>query len=81
MELYSIDLTPADVVANQAVFQQEFTQLLGCQQLTILPPFPDYSLLGQNHSPKVALKAVNEVVLSRRPMYNEQLGWLLLPLI
>jgi len=81
MEFYPIDLTPADVVANQVVFQQEFAELLGCQQLTILPPFPDYSVLSQNHSPKAVLKAVNEVVLSRRPTYNQQQGWLLLPLI
>ncbi len=80
MGLYSIELTPADVVAQQAFFQQEVAELLGCQQLTILPPFPDYSLLGQNHSPKAVLKAVNEVVLGRRPTYNQQLGWLLFPL-
>jgi tetratricopeptide (TPR) repeat protein len=78
---YSTELTPADAVARQAVFQQEFAELLGCQHLTILPPFPDYSLLSQNHSPKALLKAVNEVVLSRRPAYNQQLGWLMLPLI
>jgi tetratricopeptide (TPR) repeat protein len=81
MELYSIELTTADAMAQQAVFQQEFAELVGSQQLTILPPFPDYSLLSQNHSPKVVLKGINEVVLSRRPTYNQQLGWLLIPLI
>ena len=81
MGLYSVDLTPTDAVAQQTFFQQEFAAWLGGRQLTILPPFPDYSLLGQNQSPKAILKAVNEVVLSRRPTYNQQLGWLLLPLI
>ena len=81
MGLYSIELTPADTVDQQSVFQQEMADLLGCRQLTILPPFPDYSLLSQNHSPKALLKVVNEVILSRRPSYEKELGWLLLPLV
>jgi tetratricopeptide (TPR) repeat protein len=81
MELYSIELAPADAVAQQKVFQDEFADLLGCRQVTIFPPFPDYSLLSQNHSPKALLKVVNEVVLSRRPAYDQELGWLLLPLL
>lgn len=81
MGLYSIELTPADMMDQQSVFQQELADLLGCRQLTILPPFPDYSLLSQNNSPKALLKVVNEVILSRRPVYEKELGWLLLPLI
>ncbi|MDH3802234.1 MAG: tetratricopeptide repeat protein, partial [Deltaproteobacteria bacterium] len=81
MGLYSIELTPADMMDQQSVFQQEMADLLGCRQLTILPPFPDYSLLSQNHSPKALLKVVNEVILSRRPSYEKELGWLLLPLV
>jgi hypothetical protein len=81
MGLYSIELTPADTMDQQSVFQQEMADLLGCRQLTILPPFPDYSLLSQNHSPKALLKIVNEVILSRRPSYENELGWLLLPLV
>ena len=60
MGLRSIELTPADTVAQQEVFRREMADLLGCRQLTILPPFPDYSLLSQHHSPKVLLKIVNE---------------------
>jgi hypothetical protein len=75
MGLYSIELTPADTMDQQSVFQQEMADLLGCRQLTILPPFPDYSLLSQNHSPKALLKVVNEVILSRRPAYEKELGW------
>ncbi|UCE82284.1 MAG: tetratricopeptide repeat protein [Deltaproteobacteria bacterium] len=81
MGLYSIELTPADVVTQQVVFQKEFDDLLGCKQLTIFPPFPDYSLLSQNNSPKAVLKAINDVVLSRRPLYDHQFEWLLLPLV
>lgn len=81
MGLYSIELTPADAVTQQRVFQQELIDLLGCRELTILPPFPDYGLISQNHSPKALLKLVNEVVLSRRPAYDKELGWLLLPLL
>ena len=81
MGLHSIELTPADMMDQQNVFQQEMADLLGCRQLTILPPFPDYSLLSQNHSPKALLKVVNEVILSRRPAYEKELGWLLLPLV
>jgi len=81
MGLYSTELTPADTMDQQSVFQQEMADLLGCRQLTILPPFPDYSLLSQNHSPKALLKVVNEVILSRRPSYEKELGWLLLPLV
>ena len=81
MGLYSIELTPAEMMDQQSVFQQEMADLLGCRQLTILPPFPDYSLLSQNHSPKALLKVVNEVILSRRPAYEKELGWLLLPLV
>ncbi len=81
MGLYSIELTPADMMDQQSVFQQEMADLLGCRQLTILPPFPDYSILSQNHSPKALLKVVNEVILSRRPSYEKELGWLLLPLV
>ena len=81
MGLYSIELTPADMMDQQSLFQQEMADLLGCRQLTILPPFPDYSLLSQNHSPKALLKVVNEVILSRRPAYEKELGWLLLPLV
>jgi len=81
MGLYSIELTPADTVAQQRVFQQELVDLLGCRELTILPPFPDYGLISQNHSPKALLKVVNEVVLSRRSAYDKELGWLLLPLL
>ena len=81
MGLYSIELTPADMMDQQSVFQQEMADLLGCRQITILPPFPDYSLLSQNHSPKALLKVVNEVILSRRPAYEKELDWLLLPLI
>jgi len=81
MGLYSIELTPADMMDQQSVFQQEMADLLGCRQLSILPPFPDYSLLSQNHSPKTLLKGVNEVILSRRPSYEREFGWLLLPLV
>ncbi len=81
MALYPIELTPADAVAQQEVFQREMADLLGCRQLTILPPFPDYSLLSQHHSPRVLLKLVNEVVLSRCPAYSQEFGWLLLPLV
>jgi hypothetical protein len=81
MGFHSIELTPADAVAQQKVFQREMGDLLGSRQLTILPPFPDYTLLSQYHSPKVLLKLVNEVVLSRRPGFYQELGWLLLPLV
>ncbi len=81
MGLYSTELTPADMMDQQSVFQQEMADLLGCRHLTILPPFPDYALLSQNHSPKALLKVVNEVILSRRPAYEKELGWLLLPLV
>ena len=77
----SIYLTPADAAAQRAIFQREMADLLGSRQLAVLPPFPDYSLLSQHHSPKVLLKLVNEVVLSRRPAFNQELNWLLLPLI
>ena len=81
MGLYSIKLTPEDALAQQGIFQQELADLLGRGQITILPPFPDYSLISQSHSPKILLKVVNEVVLSRRPAFDEQQGWLLLPLL
>lgn len=81
MGFHSIELTPADVVAQQEIFQREMGDLLGSRQLTVLPPFPDYTLLSQHHSPKVLLKLVNEVVLSRRPAFNQEFGWLLLPLV
>jgi tetratricopeptide (TPR) repeat protein len=81
MGFHSIELTPADAVAQQEIFQREMADLLGSRQLTILPPFPDYTLLSQHHSPKVLLKLVNEVVLSRRPAFNQEFGWLLLPLV
>jgi tetratricopeptide (TPR) repeat protein len=81
MEFHSIELTPADAVAQKEIFQREMGDLLGSRQLTILPPFPDYTLLSQHHSPKVLLKLVNEVVLSRRPAFNQEFGWLLLPLV
>jgi tetratricopeptide (TPR) repeat protein len=81
MGFHSIELTPADAVAQKEIFQREMADLLGSRQLTILPPFPDYTLLSQHHSPKVLLKLVNEVVLSRRPAFNQEFGWLLLPLV
>ena len=81
MAFNSIDLTPADAVAQKEIFQREMADILGSRQLAILPPFPDYSLLSQHHSPKVLLKLVNEVVLSRRPAFNQEFGWLLLPLV
>lgn len=81
MGFHSIELTPADVVAQQEIFQREMGDLLGSRQLTVLPPFPDYTLLSQHHSPKVLLKLVNEVVLSRRPAFNQEFGWLLIPLV
>ena len=81
MRLYAIELTAEDVMFQEGAFHQEFTDLLDCQQLSIFPPFPDYSLLSQSRAPKVLLKAVNEVVLSRRPVYKQQFGWLLLPLL
>ena len=77
----SIYLTPADAAAQKEIFQREMADLLGSRQLAILPPFPDYSLLSQHRSPKVLLKLVNEVVLSRRPAFNQEFNWLLLPLI
>ncbi|UCG12583.1 MAG: hypothetical protein JSU72_19190, partial [Deltaproteobacteria bacterium] len=81
MGVNPIELTPGDVVAQRAVFQQYFDGLSGSQQVTVFPPFPDYSLLGQHRAPKPLLKGTNEVVLSRRPNYNREFGWLLLPLI
>lgn len=70
-----------DAVAQQQVFHDEFVDLLGCGQLTIFPPFPDYSLLSQSRVPRILLKAVNEVVLSRRSSFAREHGWLLIPLI
>jgi tetratricopeptide (TPR) repeat protein/GGDEF domain-containing protein len=81
MAFNSIDLTPADAVAHKEIFQREMADLLGSRQLAILPPFPDYSLLSQHRSPKVLLKLVNEAVLSRRPAFNQEFSWLLLPLV
>ena len=81
MALNSIYLTPADAAAHMEIFQREMAGLLGSRQLAILPPFPDYSLLSQHHSPKVLLKLVNEVVLSRRPAFNQEFNWLLFPLV
>jgi tetratricopeptide (TPR) repeat protein len=81
MGFHSIELTPADAFAQKEIFQREMADLLGSRQLTILPPFPDYTLLSQHHSPKALLKLVNEVVLSRRPAFNQEFGWLLLPLV
>jgi Flp pilus assembly protein TadD/GGDEF domain-containing protein len=80
MELYPLELTPADVMAREEVFRREFTDLLGCEHLTLLPPFPDYHLLSRSRAPRPLLKAVNEAVLSRRPIYHSDPGWLLLPL-
>jgi tetratricopeptide (TPR) repeat protein len=80
MEFYPLELTSADVMAREEVFRREFTDLLGCQHLTLLPPFPDYHLLSKSHAPRPLLRAVNEVVLSRRPAYYPDTGWLLLPL-
>jgi tetratricopeptide (TPR) repeat protein len=80
MEFNPLELTPADVMAREEVFRREFTDLLGCQYLTLLPPFPDYHLISRSHAPRPLLKAVNEVVLSRRPAYHPDTGWLLLPL-
>ena len=40
MGLYSIELTPADMMDQQSVFQQEMADLLGCRQLTIPSSFP-----------------------------------------
>jgi tetratricopeptide (TPR) repeat protein/GGDEF domain-containing protein len=77
----SIYLTPADAAVQKEIFQREMADLLGSRQVAILPPFPDYSLLSQHHSPKVLLKLVNEVVLSRRPAFNQEFNWLLLPLV
>jgi tetratricopeptide (TPR) repeat protein len=77
----SIYLTPGDAAAQKEIFQREMADLLGSRQVAILPPFPDYSLLSQHHSPKVLLKLVNEVVLSRRPAFNQEFNWLLLPLV
>ncbi|HVO84733.1 MAG TPA: tetratricopeptide repeat protein [Syntrophobacteria bacterium] len=80
MELYSIELTSADVMAHEEVFRREFIDLLGCQHLTVLPPFPDYQLLSRSRAPRPLLKTVNEVVLSRRPTYDQNADWLLVPL-
>jgi hypothetical protein len=80
MELYPIELTSADVIAHEELFRREFIDLLGCQHLTVLPPFPDYQLLSRSRAPRPLLKAVNEVVLSRRPTYDQNAGWLLVPL-
>jgi len=80
MESYPLELTPADVMAREEVFRREFTDLLGCEHLTLLPPFPDYHLLSGSRAPRPLLKAVNEVVLSRRPACHAEAGWLLLPL-
>jgi tetratricopeptide (TPR) repeat protein len=80
MELYPIELTSADVIAHEELFRREFIDLLGCQHLTVLPPFPDYQLLSRSRAPRPLLKAVNEVVLSRRPTYDQNAGWLLAPL-
>jgi Flp pilus assembly protein TadD/GGDEF domain-containing protein len=80
MELYPIELTSADVVAHEELFRGEFIDLLGCQHLTVLPTFPDYQLLSRSRAPRPLLKAVNEVVLSRRPTYDQNAGWLLVPL-
>jgi len=44
MAFNSIDLTPADAVAQKEIFQREMADILGSRQLAILPPFPDYSL-------------------------------------
>jgi tetratricopeptide (TPR) repeat protein len=81
VEFYPIQLTPADVLAAQECFHREFAGLLGSSQVTVLPPFPDYDLLSQSRAPKILLRAVNDVVLSRRPVYEQEHGWLLLPLI
>jgi Flp pilus assembly protein TadD/GGDEF domain-containing protein len=81
MAFNSIYLTPADAGAQKEIFLREMADLLGSRQLAILPPFPDYSLLSQHHSPKVLLKLVNEVVLSRRTAFNQECNWLLLPLV
>jgi tetratricopeptide (TPR) repeat protein len=81
MGFHSIELTPTDAIAQKEIFQREMADLLGSRQLTVLPPFPDYTLLSQHHSPKVLLKLVNEAVLSRRLAFNQELGWLLLPLV
>ena len=80
MELYSIELTSADVIAHEELFRREFIDLLGCQHLTVIPPFPDYQLLSRSRAPRPLLKAVNEVVLSRRSTYDQNAGWLLVPL-
>ena len=52
MAFNSIYLTPADAVAQKEIFLGEMADLLGSRQFAILPPFPDYSLLSQYHSPK-----------------------------
>jgi Flp pilus assembly protein TadD/GGDEF domain-containing protein len=80
MELYPIELTSADVIAHEELFRREFVELLGCQHLTVLPSFPDYQLLSRSSAPRPLLKAVNEAVLSRRPTYDQHVGWLLVPL-
>ena len=80
MEPYPIELTSADVIAHEEVFRREFVDLLGCRHLTVLPPFPDYQLLSRSRAPRPLLKAVNEVVLSRRPTYDQSADWLLVPL-
>jgi Flp pilus assembly protein TadD/GGDEF domain-containing protein len=80
MELYPIELTSADVIAHEELFRREFIDLLGCQHLTVIPPFPDYQLLSRSRAPRPLLKAVNEVVLGRRPTYDQNGDWLLVPL-
>lgn len=78
---YPIELTTADVVASEEMFRRQFMGLLGCTQLTVLPPFPGYDLLSQCRTPRPVLRAVNGAVLSRRPAHDSQQDWLLLPLI
>jgi Flp pilus assembly protein TadD/GGDEF domain-containing protein len=80
MKLHPIELTSADVIAHEELFRREFIDLLGCQHLTVLPSFPDYQLLSRSRAPRPLLKAVNEVVLSRRPTFDQNAGWLLVPL-
>jgi Flp pilus assembly protein TadD/GGDEF domain-containing protein len=80
MALYPIELTSAEVVAHEELFCREFIDLLRCQHLTVLPPFPNYQLLSRGRAPRPLLKAVNEVVLSRRATYDQNADWLLVPL-
>ncbi|MBW1980563.1 MAG: tetratricopeptide repeat protein [Deltaproteobacteria bacterium] len=81
MDVRSIALTAADLMSAEEIFQQQLSDLLHCEQITVLPPFPDYDLLGRSRAPKLLLKAANKAILTRKPTYDENQQWAVFPLM